>query len=496
MKKIINILMLLCIVLSAQAQRVLSLDSCRSLALRNNKQLNISRVNRYAAESVKKAAHTKYLPKVDATGSYQFTSREISVLNKGQKNALDNFGSNVGTQVGNDLSPIITELAQKGIITPTQAQTLGGVLQQAGISMTSALNEAGSKVKDAFRTNTRNLFAADVLIRQPIYMGGAITAANRIAKINIDLAENNIEGKRQATLFDIDQAYWLVVSLRQKQMLADQYLELVKKFDDDVLKMLKQGVTTKADELRVAVRVNEAEMTKTQVDDGLVLARMHLCQLCGLNLNEDIQLEDEDRNDLDLPDRHYQECGRLDVENRPELKILQNTIDISRQNTIVTRAVYLPQVVAVGGYFMSNPNLLNGFEHKFSGLFHIGVAVRVPVWSWHEGRYKTRATKAATTIAEMELADAREKMQLQVSQSNFRIKEANKKLVMATRNQQSAEENLRCAQVGFREGVMQTTDVMAAQTAWMNARSQKIDAEIDVKMSHVNLEKALGTLHE
>ena len=96
----------------------------------------------------------------------------------------------------------------------------------------------------------------------------------------------------------------------------------------------------------------------------------------------------------------------------------------------------------------------------------------------------------------MELADAREKMQLQASQSNFRIKEANKKLVMAARNQQSAEENLRCAQVGFREGVMQTTDVMAAQTAWMNARSQKIDAEIDVKMSHVNLEKALGTLHE
>ena len=53
---------------------------------------------------------------------------------------------------------------------------------------------------------------------------------------------------------------------------------------------------------------------------------------------------------------------------------------------------------------------------------------------------------------------------------------------------------MRCANVGFKEGVMQTTDVMAAQTAWMQALSQKIDAEIDVKLSHVNLQKALGIL--
>ena len=55
---------------------------------------------------------------------------------------------------------------------------------------------------------------------------------------------------------------------------------------------------------------------------------------------------------------------------------------------------------------------------------------------------------------------------------------------------------LRCANLGFREGVMLSTDVMEAQTAWLQAQSQKIDAEIDVKLSQVNLQKALGTLHE
>jgi outer membrane protein TolC len=35
---------------------------------------------------------------------------------------------------------------------------------------------------------------------------------------------------------------------------------------------------------------------------------------------------------------------------------------------------------------------------------------------------------------------------------------------------------------------------MEAQTAWLQAQSQKIDAEIDVKLSQVNMQKALGTL--
>ena len=143
---------------------------------------------------------------------------------------------------------------------------------------------------------------------------------------------------------------------------------------------------------------------------------------------------------------------------------------------------------------MSNPNVFNGFERKFSGYFHIGLMVRLPVWSWFEGRYKVNATKAMTNIAQMELSDAQEKVELQVNQSTFKVKEATKKLVMAVKNTERAEENLRCANLGFKEGVIQSTDVIAAQTAWLQAQTQKIDAEIEVKLSQVNLEKALGTL--
>jgi outer membrane protein TolC len=107
-----------------------------------------------------------------------------------------------------------------------------------------------------------------------------------------------------------------------------------------------------------------------------------------------------------------------------------------------------------------------------------------------------RASKAMTTIARLDLADAQEKIRLQTTQSRFKIKEAFKRLNMANSNLESAEENLRCANIGFKEGVMDVTDVMTAQTAWQKAQSDKIDAEVDVKLAQVDLQKALGTLRQ
>ena len=64
----------------AHAQRVLTLDECRAMALENNKQMQVSRVKQSIAENQRKSARTKYLPRVSALGAYEYTSRGISLL--------------------------------------------------------------------------------------------------------------------------------------------------------------------------------------------------------------------------------------------------------------------------------------------------------------------------------------------------------------------------------------------------------------------------------
>ena len=501
MKKILTLIMLMGAMTAAEAQSLeLNLDSCRAMALRNNKQLNASKLKKDVATNLKKSARTKYLPKVDALGGYEWLSKEISLLNEGQKSAFSNLGSNILGGISGNANNMMTELVGKGLLTPEQAQKIGGLLNEKGGLIQQQGNALGQSVVDAFRTDTRNMWAGSVMVRQPIYMGGAIIAANKIADIGEQIADNDLDMQTQQTLYSIDQAYWLAVSLKQKYKLATSYHELVKKLNEDVHKMIQQGVATKADGLKVDVKVNEAEMKTTQAEDGLVLSKMLLCQLCGIPMNQQITLADEDKESLALSgtpvDTEQQRVAASDsaLNTRPELRMLQNTLDISKQATNLVRAVYLPHVALTGGYTISNPNVFNGFEKKFAGVWNVGVIVQVPVWNWFDGAYKVRAAKAASNIAQMNLDDTREKIHLQIAQSQFKVKEAQKKLSMAMKNIDSAEENLRCANLGFKEGVMEVTDVMAAQTAWQQAQSQKIDAEIDVKLTQVGLNKALGIL--
>lgn len=494
MKYKLLILALTTLATSAQAQQTLTLDSCRAMALRNNKTLSASRLQLDMARYNKKAAKTKYLPHISALGGYELTSREISLLSKDQKSALANAGTNTTGALHNDIAGALTSLAQQGILTPEQASNLGGMFGQVGSKIGEAVNHVGQNIVDAFRTDTRQMYALSVMLTQPIYMGGAIIAANRMADIGEEMAQNNIEASTQNTLHSIDQAYWTVVSVHHKKQLAESYLAVVKKLDDDVSKMIREGVATRADGLKVDVKVNEAEMSLTQAENGLALAKMQLCQLCGMDVDSDITLADENADNLVSQSDDTQADRAVAMENRPELKLLQNSADMSRQATKLVRAAYLPQVLLTGGYVATNPNVFNGFERKLSGMWNVGVMVRVPLWNWMEGTYKVRASRIATTIVELERDDIREKIDLQVSQSQFKVKEANRRLAMATKNVENAEENLRCANLGFKEGVIPTTDVMAAQTAWVQAQSQKIDAEVDVKMSQVNLKKALGVL--
>ena len=477
------------------AQRVLSLDSCRAMALRNNKQMSVSQVKQEVARNLRKSARTKYLPHVSALGGYVYTSKEISILSDEQKNTLNNIGTNLSNGIQGKVASYYASLpsALQEALAPAMAKMGGDLTKAAG-----ALNHVGMGVVDAFHTDTRHTLAGAVVVTQPLFMGGSIIAMNKLADINEQFAQNSAEAKRQTTLFQIDQVYWQVVSLRHKQKLAQSFLDLVKKLDDDVQKMIREGVATRSEGLSVSVKVNEAEMTLMKVDDGLALSRMLLCQLCGLPVNEQVTLVDEEADHLSesptLSGFTGAEATSMAMNNRPELKMLQNAVDMGKQTTNILKAGNLPQVLLVGGWAGTNPNLYNGFQRKFDGAWNVGVLVRVPIWNWGDVMYKVRASKGATTIATLEMEDAREKIELQVNQSEFQVNEANKKLQLAQASTKRADENLRTANLGFQEGVISTTTVMEAQTAWLQAQSQLIDAEIDVKLSQVNLQKALGTL--
>lgn len=465
------------------AQRVFTLDSCRSMALAGNKQLLAGEKEIEAAGYEHKAARANYLFKVNAVATYFRNSREQHLLSSSTRSRLDNLGTSMSEPLG--------QLAQTaGQLHPE----IAGQLEEMGSNLVNGMNDIGRGINDAFRTDTRNVFAGALMLTQPIYMGGKIRAYDQITGYACELAEQKHRAGEQEVILNTDEAYWQIVSLASKKRLAESYVQLLQRMDSDVTKMIKTGVATRANALTVSVKLNEAEMALTKVDNGLSLARMLLCQLCGLPLDTQFTLEDENKELSSTAGGNSAFDMSTALSRRPDLRSLELAADIYDKKIKLARSENLPQLALVGNYLLTNPSVFNGFEKKFKGMFNIGVTLSAPLFRWGEGRNKVRAAKAQAAAARYQLDEAREKVELQVNQASFHVTEANKAFARAVKNCERAEENLRTASVGFKAGVIPTSDMLEAQTAWVSAQSEMVDAAIDVRLTQVYLQKSLGTL--
>ena len=457
MKRTILLLTFVVTVSCMHAQRMLTLEECRNLAIQNNKELQISGEKIKMADNEKKAAFTKYFPQLSANGAYMWNQKDINLLDM-------------------------------GALSSSLSSSLGGLAQLPMIQ------HLMSGVNDMQHLDVQNIWVGNVSLVQPVFMGGKIVNYNQITKFAKQLAESMNNLQLQDLIYKTDETYWQVISLVNKKKLADAYVDLLRKMDSDVTAMIYEGVATEADGLSVKVKLNEAEMAQTKVENGLALTRMLLAQICGLSLEEDLSLADEKLDNFPVETTQASADLNEAFMNRNELRSLDLATNIYKRKERIALAEMLPNVALAANYFVTNPNVFNGFKNDFAGMFNVGVMVKVPLSGWWEGTYRRNSAKAETRIKTLEWQDAREKIELQVNQSVYKVNEAGKKLIASSRNMENAEENLRRANFGFEEGVIPALNLMEAQTAWVSARSSLIDAQIEVKLTEVYLSKALGKL--
>lgn len=461
--------------LSANAETY-SLDSCRNMAVRNNKTIRMAEEGIRGAGYDRKAAKALYLPGIDFAGTYIYNQRSINLLSEDAKLPTMSFDPSTQSFKYNILT------TPDG--TPIKDPATGGYIP----------TEVAVIPKEAMSFDTHNVFAGAFTLTQPVFMGGQIKALNEITKYAEKLATAARNSVVQDVVFAVDQAYWTVVSLKSKQKLADSFVTLVDTLCYSVNAMLEEGVATRSDLLMVEVKLNEAKIMRTKLNNGLTLARMALAQVCGLPVQSEMILADEDfKSGLTaMPDPVY---NMQDVySRRQDLEVIRQGISVLSQREKIAMGQMLPKIAIVGAYEFSNPNLNNGFSKSFGGGFSVGATVAIPIWHWGGNYNHYRATKSATNAQRLMLEDLEEKVELQVKQAKFSFQEAFKTYEMTKANMSSAEENLRSAQIGFHEGVMTTNDMIAAQTAWLQANSEKIDAEIGIHLCEVYLDKVIGNL--
>ena len=365
MKRTILLLTFVVTVSCMHAQRMLTLEECRNLAIQNNKELQISGEKIKMADNEKKAAFTKYFPQLSANGAYMWNQKDINLLDM-------------------------------GALSSSLSSSLGGLAQLPMIQ------HLMSGVNDMQHLDVQNIWVGNVSLVQPVFMGGKIVNYNQITKFAKQLAESMNNLQLQDLIYKTDETYWQVISLVNKKKLADAYVDLLRKMDSDVTAMIYEGVATEADGLSVKVKLNEAEMAQTKVENGLALTRMLLAQICGLSLEEDLSLADEKLDNFPVETTQASADLNEAFMNRNELRSLDLATKIYKRKERIALAEMLPNVALAANYFVTNPNVFNGFKNDFAGMFNVGVMVKVPLSGWWEGTYRRNSAKAETRIKTLE----------------------------------------------------------------------------------------------
>lgn len=480
MKKHVLIFCVLCMAwgrLFAADTLQYTLQTCREMALTKGASAQSQEELRLAAEYNRKAALAAMFPRVTANGGYMWNSRDAHLL---------------ANQMELSLGTVTASAEGSPTFTWNEAGTTQVVrdLQDASGQI---IADTYQSLYDKMTVDLTHVVVAQVGITQPIYVGGRLVQLYKIAKASENIAAIESSAKHDEIIYSVDEAYWRVVSVSKKKELAQQYYNLLCQLENDVQEAVNEGLATQADLLQVKTKRGDAEVKKLQAENGLTLSNMALAQVCGLPLTTAFRLDETGLTETSLPmDSIRAEAA---VAGRSEMQILEETQKIAQSNAKLVAAGLQPNIIASAGYIYTNPNADNGVSSKWDGkgFFSAGVMVNIPIVHADDIlRYK--AAKHAANAVALKTEETRELLTLQTTQANQKLIEAQQKIALAQLTQNNAAEVLRMAQESFEAGMITASDLMRAQTAWLSAATDLVDAQVEAKTTETQLRKFLRKL--
>ena len=441
MKKIITIIITLAC-MTASAQRIpidsctLSLDSCKAMALRNNATVKNAALDVAAAQEVKRQAFTKYFPNVSVMAGGYYAAKPL--LEYG----IDNIGN-----------------------------------AQARQWLHSLYFEYGAAIGLPDRISLcENGLMAGATVIQPVYMGGQIVNGNKLAKVGVEAAELKAQLTEDQVLKQVEEYYWLIISLQEKQKTLQQALVFLDALERDVNTAAEAGLVSQNDILNVKLKRREMEANQTKVGNGIRLASQALCQAMGMEMHGNLALKDTLGKVSEMFDWGFVD-HQTAVNGRKEKQLLDLQVSAEELKRKMTLGETLPHLT-IGGT-ASYGNLV--FDHYSANALAFAT-LQVPLTGWWEASHKLKEHDILVEKAKNERIDLMEKMYLEVMQANYDLDDGIAQVNLAELALQDAENNLRDVKADYDAGLVPVADLLEAQALLLQTQNRCTDALIDLKI--------------
>jgi len=413
---------------------LLSLDSCKALALQNNLEIKNAALDVEAAQEVKKQAFTKYFPNVSAMAGGYYAAKPLfeygidDINNANARQWLHNLYFEYGAAMG---LPDRISLCENGVLT-------------------------------------------GAMVLQPVYMGGQIVNGNRLAKVGVEAAELQGELTQDRVLQQVEEYYWLIVSLQEKQKTLQQATTFLDTLKRDVNAAAEAGLVSKNDPLKVKLKWNEVYYNLEKVQNGIRLATDALGQMIGQD--HGVLILTDTIGEISEWQARWKDPGAA-VLGRKETQLLDLQVSAEELKKKMTLGETLPHLT-VGGT-ASYGNLV--FDHYTANALAF-VTLQVPLTGWWEASHKLKQHDILIQKSENERADLLQKMYLEVMQAWNNVGEAYNQYKLMGLALQDAEANLLDAKANYDAGMIPVSELLEAQTLLLQAQNQRTDALIDLKI--------------
>lgn len=455
-----------------QAQVELDLQKCRSMALENSKKMAIAGQQAVKANYDKKVYRANFFPKISAMGMYAYMQKEYSFKIDG--GYLPTFVPDASGQ-----------LKPNYLIHPATGKPV------VGADGTPIFNQYAFMPDIALSLGLDNAYTVGGVLEQPLYMGGKVRSAFRMASIGADMAYLNVRYNRAEVITEADGAYWQYLKVKELVLSALKYKEVVGELVKNLTDAYQTGMAFRNDLLKAQVKFNEAELLLQKARHGETLAAMNLCRIIGVDLHSSLQIRDSLQDGLTPGILE----GNPDITGRPEYHLLEKEIELKKKQVDLTRSDFLPQLGVSASYGYTDGMALNGESDGMSSFMAV-VSLKVPVFHWSEGRNKIKSARSEQTISELKRADMIQLMQLETARARFNVEDAASRVEMTRKSLLQAEENLTVSKNRYEVGMENLTNYMEAQAQWQKAWSDWIDAKSELRLSETQYLKATGRLAE
>ncbi|MCX4258870.1 MAG: TolC family protein [Muribaculaceae bacterium] len=346
----------------------------------------------------------------------------------------------------------------------------------------------------------KGVYMAGLTVTQPVYAGGKIVAANRLAEIGKKAAAEQQRMTRMDVIANADNAYWNYIAVLAKVDMTRAYLSQIDTVYAQTKTSYEVGMITQTDLVRIDARRSQIIYQLNQAESGADLCRLALCNILGVS--SDTQIEPIDK---DIP---VTQPGNLsaDIANRPELSLLKADVMAKEQQVKITRADFLPTLGVQAGWSAYGNIKMKGYAEGPDGSYHpfssntkgngwlVMASLSVPIFHWGEGIHKVKRAKLEVSNANLTLEKNRRLMNIEAQQTVNNVLNGYKLIESANIAMRQAQLSLDDMKVRYKAGLASLTDMLDAQAQWQTSWSNMIESRTQYQIYTTDYLRATGLL--